>query len=87
LLLFRLSTSRYSGINNVFFDPASPITHYTQDNNGTEDVATESVAASWTSSWSNRLSTNLRDQFSHDLQQSFANSDARRSRSMTWSMA
>ena len=34
LLFFRLSTSRYSGTNNVFFDAASPITHYTEDNNG-----------------------------------------------------
>jgi carboxypeptidase family protein len=76
LLFFRLSTSRYSGTNNVFFDPASPITHYSEDNNGTEDVATESLAGSWTSAWTNQLSTNLRAQFSHDSQQSFANSDA-----------
>jgi hypothetical protein len=75
LLFFRLSTSRYSGTNNVFFDPASPVTHYAESNNGTEDVATESVAASWTSSWTDRLSTNLRGQFSRDLQQSFANSE------------
>ena len=75
LLFVRLSTSRYSGTNNVFFDPASPITHYTEDNNGTEDVATESLAVSWTSVVDNRLSTNLRAQFSRDLQQSFANSD------------
>ena len=75
LLFFRLSTSRYSGINNVFFDPVSPITTYTEDNNGSEDVATESLAASWTSVWSDRWSTNLRGQFSRDLQQSFANSD------------
>ena len=76
LLFFRLSTSRYSGRNNVFFDPASPITHYTEDSNGTEDVATESLAGSWTSAWTNRWSTNLRAQYSRDLQQSFANSDA-----------
>ncbi len=75
LLFFRLSTSRYSGTNNVFFDPASPITHYTEDNNGSEDVATESLAASWTSTWTNRSSTNLRAQFSRDVQQSFANSE------------
>src|SRR5271157_2740843 len=75
LLFFRLSTSRYSGTNNVFFDPASPITTYTEDNNGTEDVKTESLAASWTSIWTNRLSSNLRAQFSRDVQQSFANSD------------
>ncbi len=76
LLFFRLSTSRYSGTNNVFFDPSSPITHYTEDNNGTEDVATESLAGSWTSAWSTRLSTNLRAQYSHDSQESFSNSDA-----------
>jgi len=76
LLFVRLSTSRYSGTNNVFFDPASPITNYTEDANGTEDVATDSLAASWTSAWTTRWSTNLRAQFSRDLQQSFANSDA-----------
>ena len=76
LLFFRLSTSRYSGTNNVFFDSASPITTYTEDSNGTEEVKTESVASSWTSTWTNRLSTNLRAQFSRDVQQSFANSDA-----------
>jgi hypothetical protein len=76
LLFFRLSTSRYSGTNNVYFDPASPVSTYTEDNNGSEDVATESLAASWTSAWTNHLSTNLRAQFSRDLQQSFANSDA-----------
>ena len=76
LLFFRLSTSRYSGINNVFFDPASPITSFTEDNNGTEDVKTESMASSWTSVWTNRWSTNLRAQFSRDMQQSFANSEA-----------
>jgi hypothetical protein len=75
LLFFRLSTSRYSGTNNVFFDPASPVTTYAESNNGTEDVATESLAASWTSSWTNRVSSNLRGQFSRDAQQSFANSD------------
>ena len=75
LVFFRLGTSRYSGTNNVFFDPASPITYYAENSNGTEDVATESLAASWTSTWTNRLSTNLRGQFSRDWQQSFANSD------------
>jgi hypothetical protein len=76
LLFFRLSTSRYSGTNNVYFDPASPISSYMESANGSEDVATESLAASWTSAWTHRLSTNLRAQFSRDLQQSFANSDA-----------
>ncbi|HZD30502.1 MAG TPA: carboxypeptidase-like regulatory domain-containing protein, partial [Candidatus Angelobacter sp.] len=75
LLFFRLSTSRYSGTNNVFFDSASPVSTYTEDDNGSESVATESVAASWTSAWSHRLSTNLRAQFSRDLQLSVANSN------------
>ena len=60
----------------MFFDPASPITTYAESNNGSEDVGTESLAASWTSTWTNRLSTNLRAQFSRDVQQSYANSDA-----------
>src|ERR1022692_3314323 len=76
LLFFRLSTSRYSGTNNVFFDPASPVTTFAESNNGTEDVKTESLASSWTSMWTTRLSTNLRAQFSRDVQQSYANSDA-----------
>jgi len=63
------------GNEQRIFDPASPITTYTEDSNGTEDVKTESVAASWTSIWTNRLSSNLRAQFSRDLQQSFDNSD------------
>jgi outer membrane receptor protein involved in Fe transport len=76
LLFLRLSTSRYSGTNNVFFDPASPVTTYAESNNGSEDVRTESLASSWTSIWTTRLSTNLRVQFSRDVQQSYANSDA-----------
>src|SRR5664279_4126563 len=75
LLFFRLSPSRYSGSNNVFFDPASPITTYAETSNGIEDVKTESLAASWTSTWTNRLATNLRAQFSRNEQQSFADSD------------
>ena len=75
LVFLRLSTSRYSGTNNVFFDPASPITTYVASSNGTENVKTESIAASWTSTWTTRLSTNLRAQFSRDVQQSIANSD------------
>ena len=75
LLFFRLSPSRYSGSNNVFFDPASPITTYAETSNGIEDVKTESLAPSWTSTWTNRLATNLRAQFSRNEQQSFADSD------------
>ncbi len=75
LAFLRVNTSRYSGMNNVFFDPSSPITFYAESANGTEDVRTESVAASLTSAWTTRLASSLRAQFSRDVQQSFANSD------------
>ena len=75
LIFFRVSTSRYGGINNVFFNPSSPLTTYTETANGSEDVATESVAASLTSSWTSRFATHLRAQFSRDLQQSTTNSE------------
>jgi len=39
----RLSTSRSYGQNNVFFDPASPVTSFAVSDNGEEDVATESA--------------------------------------------
>ncbi len=70
----RLNTSRYWGSNNVFFDPASPITLYTISNNGEEEVATESAMVSLTSALSFRTTSHLRLQFSRDLQQSWANS-------------
>ena len=75
LAFVRLSTSRFTGTNNVFFDPSSPITSYAESGNGTEDVHTESLAASLISAWTSNLATNLRAQFSRDLQQSTANSD------------
>lgn len=75
LAFVRVNTSRYSGTNNVFFDPSSPITGYAESANGTENVATETIAGSLTSAWSPRLTSNLRAQYSHDLQESYANSD------------
>ena len=75
LAFVRLSTSRYSGTNNVFFDPSSPITTYAEIANGTEDVKTESLAASLISTWTSKLSTNLRVQFSRDAEQSYANTE------------
>jgi hypothetical protein len=75
LIFLRVSTSRYGGVNNVFFNPSSPLTTYTESSNGSENVATESVAASLTSSWTNNFATHLRAQFSRDLQQSSANSE------------
>ena len=70
----RLSTSRYWGQNNVFLDPASPLTTFATSDNGQEQVATESGSVSLTSSLSWRLASHLRAQFSRDLQQSFSNS-------------
>jgi Carboxypeptidase regulatory-like domain/TonB dependent receptor-like, beta-barrel len=70
----RLSSSRYYGTNNVFFDPASPITTFAVSENGEENVKTESVSVALTSSLSWRLTSHLRAQFSRDLQQSFSNS-------------
>ena len=69
----RLSTSRYYGANNVFFDPASPITFSGLSGNGEEDVKTESVSLALLSNVSPRLTSHLRAQWSRDLQQSFPN--------------
>lgn len=75
LIFVRANISRYDGINNVFFNPSSPLTTYAESANGSEVVATESIAASLTSAWSTKLATHLRAQFSEDNQQSFANSE------------
>ena len=75
LAFVRVSTSMLTGTNNVFFDPASPVTGYAESANGAENVHTESVAAALISSWTPNLATNLRVQFSRDLQQSVGNSD------------
>jgi hypothetical protein len=71
----RLSTSLLNGANNEFFDPSSPITGYAESGNGSQDVRTESLAASLTSAWTSKLATNLRLQFSRDLQLATSNSD------------
>ncbi len=76
----RLNTSRYWGENNVFFDPASPITNYALSENGEEEVRTESAVVALTSALTFNLSSHLRVQFSRDLQESFANSTAVRTR-------
>src|SRR5579862_1242287 len=70
----RLSTSRYWGQNNVFLDPASPLTTFATSDNGQEQVATESGSISLTSALSWKLISHLRAQFSRDLQQSTSNS-------------
>ena len=72
-LAMRISTSRYSGLNNVFLDPSSPLTTNAISENGEEQVFTETAAISLTSTFSWRLISHLRAQFSRDLQQSSTN--------------
>ncbi len=76
----RVNTSRYWGANNVFFDPASPITTYAVSENGEEQVATETAAVSLTSALRFNLTSHLRLQFSRDLQESYSNSNEPRTR-------
>ena len=71
----RLNTTRYWGANNVFLDPASPVTFDAISNNGQELVSTETASLSLTSSFSQRWISHLRAQFSRDLQQSSTNTN------------
>ena len=73
-LSLRLNTSRYYGHNNVFLDPASPLTNFGISDNGEEDVSTESGALALTSNLSFRVVSRFQAQFSRDLQSSTANS-------------
>ncbi|MGE0405067.1 MAG: TonB-dependent receptor [Candidatus Korobacteraceae bacterium] len=76
----RLNTSRYYGENNVFFDSASPITNFGISENGEEQVKTESGVLSLTSALGYRTSSQLRAQFSRDVQDSTSNSEFPRTR-------
>jgi len=49
----------YSGANNVFLDPSSPVATYGISDNGVEHVATETATASLTSALSWRLISHL----------------------------
>jgi hypothetical protein len=76
-LAVRFNSSRYWGSNNVFLDPASPVTYDSISDNGEETVSTDTGSASLTSGMTPRLLSHLRTQFSRDLRQSFTNtSDA-----------
>lgn len=75
-LTMRVNTSRYGGENNVFLDPSSPITAHALSENGLEEVATETGNLALTSAFSPQVSSHMRLQFSRDLQDSKANSDA-----------
>jgi hypothetical protein len=79
-LSLRVSTSRYWGANNVFLDPASPITNFGLSENGEESVNTETAALSLNSAVTARLTNHLRAQVSRDLQSSTTNSRAVRTR-------
>lgn len=74
-LAFRSNTSRYWGTNNVYFDPSSPVTFYATSDNGEERVFTETALVTMTSGFTDRITGQLRAQFSRDLQQSYSNAD------------
>jgi Carboxypeptidase regulatory-like domain/TonB dependent receptor len=75
-LALRVNMSRYWGVNNVFIDPASPVSYDSISDNGEEEVSTETAQLSLTSSFSPRLISHLRAQFSRDRQQSYTNTGA-----------
>lgn len=75
-LALRVNTSRYWGANNVFLDPASPVTYDSISDNGQEAVATETGSLTLTSGLSARWISHLRGQFSRDQQQSYSNTGA-----------
>lgn len=72
-LAIRFNSSRYWGSNNVFLDPASPVTYDSITDNGEETVATETGSVSLISGLTTRLTSHLRAQFSRDLRQSYTN--------------
>jgi hypothetical protein len=72
-LALRYNASRYWGSNNVFLDPASPVTYDSISDNGEETVSTDTGSASLTSGLTPRLISHLRAQFSRDLRQSYTN--------------
>jgi hypothetical protein len=74
-LALRYNSSRYWGSNNVFLDPASPITYDSISDNGEETVSTDTGSASLTSSITPRFISHLRAQFSRDLRQSYTNTN------------
>ncbi|HEY7354020.1 MAG TPA: TonB-dependent receptor [Terriglobales bacterium] len=79
-LSLRVNMSRYSGSNNVFLDPSSPLTTYAISDNGIENVETETATASLTSGLSFHTVSHLRAQYSLDHQWSASNSDSTLSR-------
>lgn len=83
LLSMRVNTSSYAGENSVYFDPASPITHFAMSENGEEDVSAVTAIASLTSGFSRRVTNHLRVQFSHDDERSTPNAEYPRTQIQT----
>jgi len=74
-VVLRFNTSKYGGDNNVFLDPASPITDVALSGNGEEKVLTRTAFFSQTITISPAAISHLTLQFSGETQQSEANSD------------
>ena len=72
-LALRYNASRYWGSNNVFLDPASPVTYDSISDNGEETVSTDTGSISLITGLTPRLISHLRAQFSRDLRQSYTN--------------
>jgi len=73
-LSMRLNTSSYWGANNVFIDPASPLTTYGISDNGVEHVNTATGAISLTTELSDNVVSHLRAGYSRDMEWSNSNS-------------
>ncbi len=74
-LAIRYNSSRYWGSNNVFLDPASPVTYDSISDNGEETVSTDTGSIALISGLTPRLISHLRAQFSRDLRQSYTNTN------------
>jgi hypothetical protein len=72
-LAIRYNASRYWGSNNVFLDPASPVTYDSISDNGEETVSTDTGSIALISGLTPRLISHLRAQFARDLRQSYTN--------------
>src|ERR1700678_3281196 len=74
-LALRYNASRYWGANNVFLDPASPVTYDSISDNGEETVSTDTGSVVLKSGLSPRVISQFRAQFSRDLRQSYPNTN------------
>ena len=74
-LALKYNSTRYWGANNVFLDPASPVTYDSNSNNGEELVSTDTASLTLTSGFSPHWISHFRAQFSRDQQQSYSNTN------------